>query len=178
VGQVLAALAVIAVVVAVIRFVRPRWGLRWSSPDISDGEERDSVFTWRHLAAQLFNGVRALLSRLRRRRSGHEQVAVAPVVGTEESGAETVRHAYGRMLAAARVSGAARGATETTREVEDRLSRGPAAGAAGALARLTAVYEDVRYGEHDTTEPARAHAVDQADVVSSALSQGVARRVD
>jgi hypothetical protein len=96
---------------------------------------------------------------------------MAPPAAGDDVGTETVRHAYGRMLLAARARGYARSATETTRELEGRLSRGPAASAAGALAGSTAVDDAVRYGELKTDGPAREEAVARADDVSFVLGQ-------
>lgn len=151
--------------------------------DIAEDEERDSVFTWRHLASQLRNALRALLRQLRglrrirllrrRRNASAQSAAGSSAIGPTDdyTGPETVRRAYRRMLITARVSGSARAPAETTGELRGRLSDGPAADAAGALAELTALYDAARYGELEIDEPARVNAVDQADAVSSTLRE-------
>jgi len=169
VWQVLAAVALVGLVVAIARFVRPHWRRRWSPEGVTDTGEHDSVFTWAHLLSQVLGGIRALLNRLRRRPGG-AGVPVAPMAPEDGAGPETVRHAYRRMLAAARASGSARSATETTRELAGRLASGPAVSAAGPLGGLTATYDAVRYGELEPAEQARAHATAQADLVSAALA--------
>jgi len=171
VWQILAGVVVVGLIVVIIRYVRPSWPARWRRRDVADDEERDSVFTWRHLASQLLNVLRGLLGRLRRppHRGGRDPATLT--VADEPGGAETVRQAYRRMLIAARTSGSARAATETTRELEDRLSRGPAESAAGALSGLTTLYDAVRYGELETADAARDDAVTQADMVSLALAR-------
>jgi len=75
------------------------------------------------------------------------------------------------MLAAARAAGHPRAAAETTRELEARLSGGPAAGAAASLARLTDLYDTARYHELDAGEPARQDAISRADAVSDELAR-------
>ena len=169
VWQILAGVVVIGLVAAIGHVLRGWYRPRPSPGGVAGDDTHDSVFTWRHLASQVRNGLRAMLGRLRPRRRRDAPVPVAAMAADEDPGAESVRHAYRRMLTAARTSGSARAASETTRELEGRLARGPAAGAADALAGLTATYDAVRYGEVVIEEPARDHAVAQADLVSSAL---------
>jgi Domain of unknown function (DUF4129) len=156
---------------------RPRRARRPRLTDVAEDEERDTVFTWRHLANQLKGALRALRELLRRRqrrlrRAPAPSDTTHPTVPSEDpTGGNTVRHAYRRMLITARASGSPRTPAETTHELQGRLSDGPAASAAKALAGLTVLYDAERYGEVETDEPARTHAVDQADAVSSALRE-------
>jgi hypothetical protein len=168
VWQILVAVFVVALVVLAVRYLRPIGRLKNRPPNIKEDDERDSVFSWRHLGAQLLAALRRL--RLRRRRSARPSIPPIPAP-PDPAGAECVRHAYRRMLTAARASGHARAATETTRELEARLSRGPAAAAAGSLAGLTVLYDTVRYQEVDAGEAARRDAAVQADTVSAELTR-------
>jgi hypothetical protein len=138
---------------------------------------RDSVFSWRHLGAQLWGTVLALLRRLRRRRSTRQSLEAAQIPAVDRASHETVRDAYRRMLLAARAAGRGRDLAETTRELEGRLVRGPVASQAGALADLTAVYDAVRYGEVAPQERDRVRAVAQANAVSSVLQEAVSEEL-
>jgi hypothetical protein len=168
VWQLLVAVFVVALVALAVRYLRPIGRLKTRPPDNTEDDERDSVFSWRHLAAQLLASLRHL--RLRRRRSPRPSIPSMPAP-VDSVDAESVRHAYRRMLTAARASGHPRAATETTRELEARLSRGPAAAAAGSLAGLTVLYDTVRYQEVDAGEALRRNAALQADTVSAELSR-------
>ena len=138
-------------------------------------EERTSVFSWRHLGAQLRAALARWLSGLlnwRRRRPTVPAVAprAAAAVTAED---EDVRHSYRRVLMAARSAGYGRRPGETTRELQARLlAHESVTVPAGALNRLTDLYEDVRYGEqpHDGSDLAlAADAAEQADVIAGEL---------
>ena len=168
VWQILVAVFVVALVVVAVRYLRPIGPLKGTPPDATEDDDHDSVFSWRHLAAQIRDGLLTLFRRLRRRRSIRPSIPPMPAPA-DPVDAESVRHAYRRMLAAARAAGHARAATETTRELEARLSAGPAAAAAVSLSDLTFLYDTVRYQERDAGEPARRDATLQADTVSTEL---------
>jgi hypothetical protein len=170
---VVALLALGFLIYRVIRNGAPQSKLRWKPPKVTVEEERDSVFSWRHLGAQLWGRGRALFGSFRRR-SGkvHEASTQPDLTETESSGAETVRQAYRRMLVAARISGRGRSISETTRELQLRLSD-PEAGLGAqidpALHELTDLYDSVRYGGADLDEVATAHAARHADTVSAII---------
>jgi Domain of unknown function (DUF4129) len=174
-AEVVSGLIIVVVVVLAVRYLRPLRRLRMDAADraeLAEDEERDSVFTWHHFVTQLWRGVLALLGRFRRhgiKRHAAPETVPAPILS--DAGLETVRHAYRRMLKAARVSGQGRSGAETTGEFRGRLSKGPAVSAGNALAELTDIYEAARYGEIEITEPARERAIAMADSVHSALTQ-------
>jgi Domain of unknown function (DUF4129) len=170
---------VILAIVYLLPHRRPRRRRRPLLGDVAEDEQRDSVFTWRHLASQVKGALRALLERLRqlrwrrrsRRASAPSVATIATAAPDDDTGPESVRRAYRRMLITARASGSGRAAAETTREFQGRLSDGPAADEAGALATLTALYDAARYGEMEIEEPERVSAVNQADAISSTLRE-------
>src|SRR6185437_5072700 len=82
----------------------------------------------------------------------------------DPAGAETVRQAYRRMLVAARRAGRARGASETTRELQARLTA--ELGTNSSLGVLTNLYDTVRYGEADLDASAASNATEHADIVA------------
>jgi Domain of unknown function (DUF4129) len=174
-AEVVSGVIIVVLVILAVRYLRPHRRLRMDAADradLAEDEERDSVFTWHHFVTQLWRGVRALLSRFRRNRiNRHAAPGAQPAPILSDAGLETVRHAYRRMLKAARSSGQGRSGAETTGEFRGRLSRGPAVSAGNALAELTDIYEAARYGELEITEPARQHAVAMADSIHSALTQ-------
>jgi hypothetical protein len=165
------------VVAALLVFVRRNFRtlrFHWTPPKTAVDEERDSVFTWRHLAAQLSAAVLAFLTRLRRRRPGPETNATSTQRWTGPDDVETVRGAYLRMLAAARRSGHGRDAAETTREFGTRLTAtlGPPAGE--AIGELTDLYDPVRYGEIEPAESAPNRAARHVVSVVRALEEPIA----
>ncbi len=175
VPEVVAGVIILVFVVLVVRYLRPFRRLRMDAADgtdLAEDEERDSVFTWHHFVTQLWRGVLALLSRFRRHGTNRQAApGTVPVPVLSDASLENVRHAYRRMLKAARASGQGRSGAETTGEFRRRLSKGPAVGAGNALAELTDIYEAARYGELEIAEPARAHAVAIVDSIHSALTQ-------
>lgn len=153
VGEVLLALVLAAAAFWLIRRIhlphRPR-------AEATDGsEERDSLFTWRHLFEQLRAALARLASRLRprRRRRPSRSPARSPV-RSEVPGAaagsdpRSVREVYRGMLAVAREGGAPRGRAETSQELAGRFTRGLELSAESSehLVHLTGLYEAVRYG--------------------------------
>lgn len=162
---VLGVVALILVVLAA-RALRPLVRLRRQAPAAGAEDETDSVFSWRHLASQLWHALAGLFARRR------DPSAVSEMPSSEAGGEgpETVRLAYRGVLAAANAGGWPRSASETTREIERRLAAGPAASQAVALAKLTDQYDAVRYGERPSTEHERAVAVARADAIRRALA--------
>jgi hypothetical protein len=168
IGYVFFAVALVVVAVLIIRYLRPLGRGGRGPADVAEGEERDSVFSWRHLADQLRHALTTLFTR-RHRRSTRPAVVAVPDTSGRDPEAESVRQAYRRMLKAARSSGQGRAANETPLELQRRLGAGPAAGAADALAELTDLYDGVRYGEHESAERDLGRAVAHASAVSTAL---------
>jgi hypothetical protein len=176
----LAAVAALVVVVVVVKYVRPFWPeRRRPRRALAVDEERDSVFTWAHLRAQLAVALRRVLQRLlallrpfRRRRglldAGPPGAGPAPRGGGAPL--DGVRADYRRVLVAARRSGAPRAPAETAAEFEARLTGGALMGEPEALHDLTALYERARYGDATLTGPERQHAAQSADVVIEGLA--------
>jgi hypothetical protein len=179
VWEVLAGVTALALIVLIARFLRPFWP-HWSPQSDPVDEERDSVFTWRHLAAQLRAALRALLARLRwpRRRGAGGLPATVPVPVLSGAAGGTIRQSYRRVLVAARRSGAGRSPSETTRELELRLvsSFGFGEATAGPLRELTDLYDHVRYAEvpagQQSERLAQSHADTVIPMISPALPPG------
>jgi Domain of unknown function (DUF4129) len=147
-------LLAIGLVVAIVILVKRLWPKRRSKPQVDDAdEEEDSVFSWGHVLAQLLSGLRRLLPR-RRRRAPAETVAASATSWPGGPDAipppDSVREAYRRVLVEARTLGSPRHRSETTIELEGRLLATMDDPAAGSFRRLTAIYDDVRYGERET----------------------------
>jgi hypothetical protein len=131
--------------------------LRQRKHQVATDDERESVFTWAHLMAQLG----AALSRLGRRvrlwmrravrSAGGDEVTggLAPAVLQPEPDVDPVRAAYRRFLVAARSATVGRAPSETPRELAGRLALDPQ-----PLRLLTGVYEQIRYAE--TSSPGAA----------------------
>ncbi|HLY81522.1 MAG TPA: DUF4129 domain-containing protein, partial [Acidimicrobiales bacterium] len=155
-------------IVLIARLLRPFWP-HWSPRSDPVDEERGSVFTWQHLAAQLRAALRALLAglRWRRRRGGVGVAATAPEAVLSGAAGDTVRQSYRRLLVAARRSGAGRSPSETTRELERRLVTSFGFGEAGAvpLRELTDLYDHVRYAEAPAGQQSERLAQSHADAV-------------
>lgn len=141
-----ASLGVLVLGVLFVRNLVPRFPRREAAAPALE-ERHDSVFTWGHLFAQLAAWLRSLSGR-RRRRQRPPAVAVSMVVPISVASDELgVRHQYRRLLAAARESGHGRSPAETAAELRGRLAGAVLTGApAESLGRLTALYEEVRYG--------------------------------
>lgn len=154
-------------VLVVLRHLRPL-SRRRPPADTAVNEERDSVFSWRHLFDQLRGLLAGLLRRLRRSPAAGQPVTEAVV--ERELDEATVRRAYRSMLLAARASGQPRKPPETSGEFQRRLANGPGAAAAGELTRLTSLYEAARYGELAFDGPAVARAYGYAEAVSAAVN--------
>jgi hypothetical protein len=178
-----AGLGVIAAAVlvwAVVRYVRPFRLRRWRPPPAPDvDEERDSVFTWAHFAAQvvgaLRRGLARLLALLRPRRRRLQALRTGPPAAAASGRADLValggvRDDYRRVLLAARQSGSPREPAETTSEFERRLSPDLPHGGAAALVDLTGLYQRVRYGNIAATETEREHGSQAAGTVVDALA--------
>jgi hypothetical protein len=174
---VLLVLAVCVLLAGLIWFLRnePLRGSRAAKtadlPVVVVEEERDSLFSWHHLATQLWTAIRALLRRLLWWRNQR----VDPTVATDSAGphqrleTETIRQAYRRVLRAARTAGHGRGLSETTRELRARLTRAELA-PVGALEELTDFYDQVRYADVDLDDPASTEALRHADSITSTLT--------
>ncbi len=155
VWEIVGALSIAAVIWLALRYLRPR-RLRRSHDESSDvDEERDSIFTWSHLIAQLRLTLLGLLDHLRRLWRRHE-TAHGPTpqveVGVHRLGPfEDIRATYRRVLVVARQRESPRGAAETAWEFERRLSHDFDAGgesdASLSLHDLTTLYQRVRYGD-------------------------------
>lgn len=177
IGDVLIAIVVLGVAALVITHVHlPR---RSRPAAVAGDEERDSLFSWRHL----FDQVRAALARLfarfrlRPRRRAHSAALSGFPAGAGVEGLpdpETVREVYRGMLVAAREAGSPRGQAETSHELARRfagvLSLAPEAG--DRLSRLTERYEAVRYGSAADAEAEQAAA--DAGVVIPAMRAALA----
>jgi Domain of unknown function (DUF4129) len=165
-------IAVVIVAAAVVYLAR-NFGLlrfRWKPPDAAvEDELRDSVFSWRHLGGQIWGALLGLCRRLWRRSRRPDRYLIPVAVTSRPRRVESVRQAYCRVLQAARTSGRARQANETTGELQGRLTSALAEGPGEALDALTHLYDTVRYGEIDPDEQARARATRYADHVTTAL---------
>jgi hypothetical protein len=187
----LVAAAVAAVVVLLLRRLRPTRRRR-PSADL-DGQTRDFVFSWAHLAAQLRRALRSWwLGSWWRRNRRQTALAVGPLHldgGPVDGEILSVRHAYRRLLVEARRLGARRHPAETTQELERRLIADLDVEAAVAVRGLTGLYEAVRYGQapsgrrdpDDGSDTAAAvgrsettAAVGQVAVILPALRQALA----
>jgi hypothetical protein len=175
VGEALGGLIVLALVVYLARHVHfPRFG---RPAAVATDEERDSVFTWRHLMAQLWAALLGLLHRLvpHRRRPAPPGVGAADAARLEEEiRPRTVRDAYRRLLAAAREAGAPRRPPETTHELEDRFVDRLDLDAADRLRELTSLYESVRYGSGAAGDAGDERAQADVEVVIPALRAALA----
>jgi hypothetical protein len=169
VWEILAGVAALAFVIMVARLLRPMWP-RWSLRSEPVHEDRDSVFTWRHLAAQIWAALAALLGRLRRRRPAEAEGQVVATPTPSRPGAESVRQAYRRVLTAARRSGAGRAPNETPLELEQRLASSLGPDTAVPLRELTELYDHVRYGQVPAGEHEQRLAQSHADAVVPMLS--------
>jgi hypothetical protein len=96
------------------------------------------------------------------------------MAGYGEALARTVRDAYRRLLVAAREAGAPRRRPETAHEVEQRFVEQLDTDAAARLADLTGLYESVRYGGFDATDPDHRRAAADVDLVIPALVAALA----
>jgi MFS family permease len=146
-----------------------------AEPEPFVAEESESVFSWGRLLGQLRTALLHLLRRLFRR--GPDPAGEGAGTGRAEE--DSVRAQYRRLLAAAAEAGKARGRSETTLELQHRLSAADRPPSADPLARLTEMYNAARYGgvSHGDEETARATedvaALEEWLLVTSA-SQGQA----
>jgi hypothetical protein len=118
-----------------------------------EDEDRESIFSWRHVLSQLLG-----LFRWRRHRGGVLARAGDGSLGHPLAGPGGVRGHYLRFLAIARTEGLGRGLDETTRELEHRVSDAGEDSIDLDLVGLTELYERVRYGD----EPESAEMADLA----------------
>jgi hypothetical protein len=185
-GAVWDALGALAGVLAVwflVKYVRPFWPRRWRPPPtLAAEEERDSVFTWKHLRAQVAGALRRLLQRLLawlhpvRRRQRARQLDLASVKSAgfgDGVSLDGVRADYLRVLVAARQSGSPRAPAETANEFEMRLAPDLRLDAPAALHDLTGLYRQVRYGNATLSDPERLRARDAAFAVVDELARTV-----
>jgi hypothetical protein len=164
------ALFALVLVAVVVYFIRNWLGRgRSSRPvDLVVDDERDSVFTWRHLATQMRTAILALFARISGWFTHRPRVQPLNDLGSDRLivDAASVRGAYRRLLRAATSTGQGRRSQETTGELHGRLEAGLPTEAQLALAGLTGRYDQVRYGQQDLT-PGRSAT--QAEAVISAL---------
>ena len=126
-------------------------------------DERDSVFSWGHLFAQLFGVLRRLFRRTK------PAVRAAPDERTVEAaagvGARSVREHYRQVLVAARVIGYGRAPSETPRELSERLLGVAEHISSDSLGDLTSIYQRSRYGEEDLSE----HDIERVGLIAEEL---------
>ena len=130
-------------------------------------EQRESIFSWRHLLGQVLGLIYGLFGRLK----GGDGTGItrnASVVGAQPS-ANSVRHNYRRVLLAARTAGHGREISETPFELERRLSLVTGASAQVALREMTEVYERTRYGEESSSDKQVEQATRDAEILVTAL---------
>jgi hypothetical protein len=145
-----------------VRFrLRPRFRPAHGSDE--EDEDRESIFSWRHLFTQLRG-----LFRWRHRR-GALVLALAGVSDGISAGPGGVRGQYLRFLATARTEGLGRAPDETTRELEHRVTTVGDDGVDLELVGLTELYERVRYGD----EPESAEMADLARRRSERIIEGL-----
>jgi hypothetical protein len=179
IALVILGIVAVALIVAILVVVKRHWPKRRHKEELDEAdEEQDSVFSWSHVLAQLRAGLRRLIPRRRRRRT-----ATAAAASAAEAGAgfaftlpepDSVREVYRRMLVETRTLGSPRRRAETTVELEARLTARVGDPAAVSLRRLTAVYDDVRYGGRETDVAANRVARQDVDEVLPALRHGLA----
>jgi hypothetical protein len=173
VWEILAVAVVGALVVAAVRYLRHRHTFpAWRTPR-PPGEaaevEKDFIFTWRHLVAQLWHALLLVLGRLRHRPSAPVTMPGLPVVTLDDREYQTVRQAYRRVLSAAQEAGRGRKRTETTRELQGRLAADLGPAARDALGGLTDIYDRVRYGGDDPGPEVHERAVAYSAVLATAM---------
>ncbi len=168
VWEILVVLAVVVVAYYSIRSLSPRMKWRPLSSGESAEEERSSIFSWRHLWAQLRSGLRWPWRR-GPTPEGASALAAGPL--EDEAGMATVRLAYRRFLSTARTVGRGRARSETARELEARLRADLAPAPADALKELTYLYDDVRYGAVRTDAATNLLARNQSTAVCAALAE-------
>jgi Domain of unknown function (DUF4129) len=177
VWAVVGALIVAAVVWLVIRYVRPRWLRRTHSESSDVDEERDSVFTWSHLIEQLHLAVSRMLDRLRhlwrRKETARPTTPGVALEGATLNPFEDIRTAYRQVLVVARQRQSARGAAETAREFDHRLSpvlfNSAESDPSTSLHVLTSLYQRVRYGDDRLDDPELESGHAAADAVIAQL---------
>jgi Domain of unknown function (DUF4129) len=183
----------------VIRYVRPYWFAKAEAVSLDADEERDSIFTWTHLLAQVRRALRRMIARLRRpwrrrRTLARDRAALGGAPGdVDPDFGDGVRGEYRRVLVAARRWGSPRTPAETAQEFGQRLSDvldhttaepvdGVVIGAGdGALdgrpgeplLALTGLYHRVRYGDARLAEPEEWLGHEAADAVIALLERPV-----
>lgn len=157
VPEVIAGLAVLLLLGWFVRFLVHR--LRRRVRPERAREERTSLFSWRHLLAQL----RAMLSRRSPAPVVSDAGALAPEADRTVEALDPVRAAYRRFLVAAHEATVGREDTETPRELAGRLELDR-----DALGSLTGAYERTRYGQLDAGAPA---ALEAAEALALELSR-------
>jgi hypothetical protein len=173
VWELLTLVVVLGALVLLIRTVHPMRFRRRREHVTLEREERDSVFSWRHLLAQLA----ALFGRLFSRRNPPMQASQVPVTPDARplSDVSEVRQQYRRLLVATNSVGLGRRSSETTHDFEQRLGDSVLPPPEKRdLDRLTRLYDRSRYGDDDGTGEDILLATQGTDLLIEAIEQHVA----
>jgi hypothetical protein len=167
--EVFTVVVVLAGLVLLVRAIHPM-RLRWRPERVALEEERDSIFSWGHLLAQLW----ALFGRLFGRR--HPPLPAAGTAVTTDSlplpDVSEVRRQYRRVLVATNSVGLGRQSSETTHDFQRRLGASVLPPPErGELDRLTRRYDRARYGGDAGTGEDALLATHETDVVIEAIER-------
>lgn len=162
------AVAVVAGTLLVVA-VRLAWRLlsrrRHHADDAADDEVRESVFSLRHLLAQVR---RLLAARVNRPRAAPAASSAGHDV---EGAAASVRGEYRRLLHGVRAAGKGRRLDETPLELAGRLAGETSRCDRGALDELTSLYDAVRYAQRPEPDDGVARAAMLVDRLVATLSE-------
>ena len=167
--EIFTVVVVLAGLVLLVRAIHPM-RFRWRPEHVALEEERDSVFSWGHLLAQLW----ALFGRLFGRR--HPPLPESGTAVTADSlprpDVSEVRRQYRRMLVATNSAGLGRRSSETTHDFQQRLGTSVLPPPErGDLDRLTRLYDRARYGGEEGTGDDVLLATHETDVVIEAIER-------
>jgi Domain of unknown function (DUF4129) len=167
--EIFTVVVVLAGLVLLVRAIHPL-RLRWRPERVALEEERDSVFSWGHLLAQLW----ALCGRLfgRRRPPVPASATAAATEAVPLPDLSEVRRQYRRVLVATNSVGLGRRSSETTQDFEQRLGASVLPPPErGDLDRLTRLYDRARYGGDEGTGEDVLLATHETDVVIEAIER-------